>query len=133
MGVYDRVSRNKIKKLKEDLSRALEEWPVDALVKDVLLDVTYDTVVSKTNRIKSLFKISRRDRVHGIVGARYEHTNLGEPYHVLTYYLTRKSIEEAIAKLGALVSFLDEYLVGKDYVDSTEFERIGKDIDTPEG
>lgn len=87
MGVYDRVSRNKIKKLKEDLSRALEEWPVDALVKDVLLDVTYDTVVSKTNRIKSLFKISRRDRVHGIVGARYEHTNLGEPYHVLTYYL----------------------------------------------
>lgn len=131
MGVHDQVSRNKIIGLKEDLLKALKEWPSDALIKDVLIEVAYDTVVSKTNRIKNLFKISQRDKVHGIVGARYEHNVRGEPYHVLTYYLTRNNIEEAAMKLGELVSFFEEHFADKDYIDSVAFERIGKDAGTP--
>lgn len=99
MAASDSLTASQVRAFLSDLTIVLKSWPTDALVKDILVDVSYDTIVSKTNRMKFILKEPRIDTIHGIVGARYELNEVGQPHHVLTYYSTRTAIQGAVENL----------------------------------
>lgn len=108
MAASDSLTASQVRAFLSDLTIVLKSWPTDALVKDILVDVSYDTIVSKTNRMKFILKEPRIDTIHGIVGARYELNEVGQPHHVLTYYSTRTAIQGAVENLEVIANFLED-------------------------
>lgn len=51
MAASDSLKASQVRDFQSDLVTVLEKWPANALVKDILVDVSYDTIVSKTNRM----------------------------------------------------------------------------------
>ena len=80
-------------------------------VKQILLDVYYNDLISKSGRIQELLRISG-DCNDNIVGARFSNTSPKEN-HIITYYVTWDVLEEAIQKLSEAKKLVDEQLGGK--------------------
>ena len=129
MGKKDRLAAHKIQKIILDIQDVLINWPNATLVEDILVDVHYDTVVAKSNRAKFLLPGSL-DRTHGVVGARYEYGKNGTPYHIITYYVTAKTLEDAIKYLKIVQNFLSRNFEQGE-ITSREFDLIGDKYQPP--
>ncbi|MEC4183774.1 S8 family peptidase [Adlercreutzia sp. R21] len=132
MGASDALTAAHIRSFKSSLEKTLANWPEKALVEDILVDVWYDTIVSKTNRLHLLLKERHIDDVHGVVGARYEMNDLEQPCHVLTYYVTRDAIKTSLENLDAAIRFLQSHF-GEDALKKATFDKIGETLDPPKG
>ena len=132
MAASDSLTASQVRAFLSDLTIVLKSWPTDALVKDILVDVSYDTIVSKTNRMKFILKEPRIDTIHGIVGARYELNEVGQPHHVLTYYSTRTAIQGAVENLEVIANFLEDNF-GSEAFRKSDFSEIGKRLAPPHG
>lgn len=132
MAASDSLKASQVRDFQSDLVTVLEKWPANALVKDILVDVSYDTIVSKTNRMQLILKEPRIDMVHGIVGARYELDERGRPYHVLTYYSSRTAIQLAVANLDLVATFLEDNF-GSKSLKKDKFSEIGEGLTPPHG
>ena len=107
-----KTESNIMKKLVEDLQNVLKYFDLNnKYIKDILIDVYYNDIISKSGRMNELLKISG-DCNDTIVGARFSDEVEGEENHIITHYVSKQVIDEAIQKLRIAISFLDNELGG---------------------
>ena len=82
------------------------------VINDVLIDVCYNDLISKSRRIKAFLKKESRDVDDSIVGARFTDGNIEDEKHVITYYIDRNTINNSINNLRAVKEFLSLELNG---------------------
>lgn len=130
-GASDVVTKAKIDFVCAEFERVLSEWPKTAIVKGILLEVHYDTIVSKNNRFHQLLKCPLRDITHGVVGARFEGIRDSKPFHIHTFYIPESIVQDAVDDLKIVSSFVNGLL--SQYVDKDVFDKIGEDFKAPDG
>lgn len=79
----------------------------------ILLDVNYNDIIAKSNRIQELLKPRGRAINDTIVGARFSDAPEGEENHIITHYVDASTVHNAIEMLEAAKKFLNERLGGK--------------------
>ncbi len=85
---------------------------VDNLLDGLLIDVYYNDIIAKSNRIKRLLKPRGKEANDLIVGARFSDAEEGEENHIITYYVKEKTVDESIQQLEVIRKFLVEELDG---------------------
>lgn len=82
----------------------------DKYVKDILIDVYYNDIISKSGRVQEVLRI-KGDCNDKIVGARFSDVENNEN-HIITYYISRAELEDGIKKLTESKKLVDEQLNG---------------------
>ncbi len=104
---------NDLKKLVLDLKRVKEFYVSnDKYVNGILIDVYYNDIISKSGRIREVLTI-KGECNDSIVGARFTNSLPGDENHIITHYVDKEVIDEAINKLKIAADFIDNYLDGE--------------------
>lgn len=119
------TSSSLISDLINDLKRVKEFYNKNKFIKEILVDAYYNDIIAKSGRIRSLLK-STGDCSDFIVGARFSNAPLGNENHIITYYVTRDTIDSAISRLIDAKSLIDEQLGG--IATSSNFDSSDKTI-----
>ncbi len=108
------TSSERISKLIDDLNHVLVYYDsISPLTKKLLIDINYNDIIAKSNRVVSLLKPEGSDPNHAIVGARFSEAEEGKENHIITYYVDRKTIERSIDNLKIAQAFLADRLGGE--------------------
>ena len=108
------TTTEKIDKLCEDLHSLLRFYNSSPrFVKNILVDVNYNDIIAKSNRIRALIKPEGKEANDMVVGARFSNAPVGEENHIITYYVDEVTIKNTIENLEAAKRFLNEKLSGK--------------------
>lgn len=104
----------KIDSLSNDLKTILRFYRISAKLLDgYLIDVKYNDIIAKSNRIQALLKPVGKTTNDIVVGARFSDDPDGEENHIITYYVDKGTIEETIVNLEITKKFLQDKLNGK--------------------
>lgn len=104
----------KIDSLSNDLKTILRFYRNSAKLPDgYLIDVKYNDIIAKSNRIQALLKPVGKTTNDIVVGARFSDDPDGEESHIITYYVDKGTIEETIVNLEITKKFLQDKLNGK--------------------
>ena len=57
------------------------------IIQGILVDVNYNDIIAKTNRIREVLKPAGRAINDVVVGARFSDAQDGEENHIITYYI----------------------------------------------
>lgn len=108
------TSTEKIDELIDSL-RAVLRFYKDHLriTNDVMIDVWYNDIIAKSNRVRELLKPSRHSTNDTVVGARFSDAPEGEENHIITHYVDEKTINKTIEELQIAREFLLKRLGGK--------------------
>lgn len=113
-----KTTSNKIDTLIKQLNKVKTFFlSENRFVKNILVDVYYDDIIAKSSRIKELLK-DKNECNDSIVGARFYVNDSGKENHVITHYVSRDAIEEAITKLEEAKNFIDNCLDGEANLDN---------------
>ena len=82
-------------------------------LENILVDVNYNDIIAKSNRIQAVLKPVGKKPNDMVVGARFSDAPEGQENHIITYYLDEATIEKTIANLGVVKKFLSDKLNGK--------------------
>ena len=82
-------------------------------LENILVDVNYNDIIAKSNRIKAVLRPSGKKTNDIVVGARFSDASKGEENHIITYYVDETTIKETIESLGIVKKFLMDKLDGK--------------------
>lgn len=83
------------------------------ITNDVMIDVWYNDIIAKSNRVRELLKPSRHFTNDTVVGARFSDAPEGEENHIITHYVDEKTINKTIEELQIAREFLLKRLGGK--------------------
>lgn len=83
------------------------------ITNDVMIDVWYNDIIAKSNRVRELLKPSRHSTNDTVVGARFSDAPEGEENHIITHYVDEKTINRTIEELQIAREFLLKRLGGK--------------------
>lgn len=83
------------------------------ITNDVMIDVWYNDIIAKSNRVRELLKPSRHSTNDTVVGARFSDAPEGEENHIITHYVDEKTINKTIEELQIAREFLLKRLGGK--------------------
>ena len=83
------------------------------ITNDVMIDVWYNDIIAKSNRVRELLKPSRHSTNDTVVGARFSDAPEGEENHFITHYVDEKTINKTIEELQIAREFLLKRLGGK--------------------
>lgn len=83
------------------------------IIKNILIDVNYNDIIAKSNRIRELLKPVGKSPNDAIVGARFSDAPEGQENHIITYYVEQKTIQTTIEELEVVYRFISEQLNGK--------------------
>lgn len=104
----------KIDKLCDELNAILRFYRSSPqFIQDILIDVNYNDIIAKSNRIKALLKPEGKAANDAVVGARFSDAPVGEENHIITYYLEESTIKKTIENLQIAKRFLNDKLSGK--------------------
>jgi len=79
-----------------------------------LVDINYNDIIAKSNRVQALLKPNSRTEPNDIVvGARFSDATEGQENHIITYYADAKTIQNTLHDLEEARRFLSERLGGK--------------------
>lgn len=118
------TSIEKIQSLIDDLNVVLRYYgSVPRVVEGILVDVKYNDIVAKSNRIRELLKPLRGNTNDTIVGARFSDAPAGKENHIITHYVNDNTIRETINKLTIAKKLLKDQLGGK--ATSLNFKKPG--------
>ncbi len=107
------VSVEKINDIERNLISIVSFYDnADKLFRGFLIDVNYNDIIAKTNRIKELLKQRGKKINDIIVGARFSDDEEGKEKHIITYYIDKNTIEDALQKLSIVKKFIVEKLNG---------------------
>ena len=98
------LSATKVYSLADELERLLQVWQGSQLIKDILIDVEYIKLVAKSNRVQSIFIGDKDHPNRYVVGARFSEDNR----HIITYYVTKEMVRQAIHELKCCARYIDE-------------------------
>jgi len=80
----------------------------------ILVDINYNDIIAKSNRVQALLKPNSRTEPNDIVvGARFSDAPEGQENHIITYYADAKTIQNTLHDLEEARRFLSERLGGK--------------------
>ncbi|MBR0092309.1 MAG: S8 family serine peptidase, partial [Lachnospiraceae bacterium] len=107
------VSTEQVEGLIEDLKSVIRYYETGTrFVEGFFVDVYYNDIVPKSNRIVELLKPTGRKANDMIVGARFSDAPEGQENHIITYYVDEKTIRNTISKLEDVKRFIYEELGG---------------------
>lgn len=108
------TSADKVAMLIESL-RAVKRFYTDSpkVIKNLLIDVNYNDIIAKSNRIQALLKPTGRATNDIIVGARFSAAEEGEENHIITYYADLATVDRTIDELEIIRRFIQDRLSGK--------------------
>lgn len=95
------------------------------LLKHALIDIRYNDIIAKSNRVRELLKGSKSPD-NTIVGARFSDAEPGLENHIITHYVEFSAIDSTIQKLRFAQRFLSEKLDGR--ADKKNFNKPGSTI-----
>lgn len=108
------ATTEKIDRLCDELNAILRFYKNSSqFIKDILIDVNYNDIIAKSNRIKALLKPAGKDTNDAVVGARFSDAPEGEENHIITYYVDENTIKNTINNLKIAKCFLNDKLSGK--------------------
>lgn len=113
--VRDDTTSEKIDALIDDLNAVLRYYrSVPKMLDRILIDVNYNDIIAKSNRIREILKPAGTAQTNDVVvGARFSNAPAGEENHIITYYVDAATIERTIQKLRIAQKFLEDQLNGK--------------------
>lgn len=113
--VRDDTTSEKIDALIDDLNAVLRYYRgVPKMLDRILIDVNYNDIIAKSNRIKEVLKPAGSVKTNDIVvGARFSNAPAGEENHIITYYVDAATIERTIQELRIAQKFLEDRLNSK--------------------
>lgn len=112
--MHAETSIEKIDDICEDLRTVLRFYKNSPkFLEKILIDVNYNDIIAKSNRIQALLKPSGKKTNDMVVGARFSDAPEGEENHIITYYLDETTIEKTIENLSVVKIFLQDKLNGK--------------------
>lgn len=108
------VSEERVVTLIESL-RAVKRFYTDSpkVIKDMLVDVNYNDIIAKSNRIQAVLKPTGKATNDIIVGARFSSAGEGAENHIITYYADYTTVDRTINELEVIKKFIRERLDGK--------------------
>lgn len=83
------------------------------ITNDLMIDVWYNDIIAKSNRVRELLKPSKHSTNDTVVGARFSDAPEGEENHIITHYVDEKTIHKTIEELQIAREFLLKRLGGK--------------------
>lgn len=83
------------------------------ITNDVMIDVWYNDIIAKSDRVRELLKPGRHSTNDTVVGARFSDAQEGEENHIITHYVDEKTIHKTIEELQIAREFLLKRLDGK--------------------
>ena len=105
---------DKIQGLCDDLRTVLRFYENSPkFLENILVDVNYNDIIAKSNRIQELLKPVGKKTNDVVVGARFSDAPEGQENHIITYYVDQKTIENTLEDLEKVKTFLNEKLNGK--------------------
>lgn len=108
------ITTEKINTLLESLRTVLRFYRNSPkYLEKILIDVNYNDIIAKSNRMQELLKPSGISINDTIVGARFSDLPEGKENHIITHYVDSRIIQNAINMLESARKFLDEQLAGK--------------------
>lgn len=108
------TSVEKIDTLIESLRTVLRFYRnAPKVLEKILIDVNYNDIIAKTNRMQELFKPRGESINDTIVGARFSDAPAGEENHIITHYVDINTLHKSIEMLAVAKDFLNEHLGGK--------------------
>lgn len=107
------VSSEKIDLLVDGLRAVLRYYrSVPKILNNILIDVNYNDIIAKTNRIQAILKPLGKTTNDVVVGARFSDAPEGQENHIITYYIDTATIERTIDEMLVVKQFLDQALNG---------------------
>ncbi|WEV69556.1 S8 family peptidase [Bifidobacterium sp. ESL0775] len=117
-----KVTKLEVTALRDDLNKVIKFWKNEKRVAiNALVEVHYNTVIAKSNRIRRLLAENGTDSSNTIVGARFEDANTRHPKHVITHYVSRATLQKTSNELLQCAQILGE--IGGS-IDSDGLKRI---------
>ena len=95
--------------------RAVKRFYADTpkIIKNLLVDVNYNDIIAKSNRIQALLKPTGKATNDIIVGARFSTAQEGEENHIITYYADLAAVDRTLSELETIKMFIRDRLNGK--------------------
>lgn len=122
------VSLEKIDQLSESLRAVLRYYRSEPqILNNILIDVCYNDIIAKSNRIKELLRPVGIDINDIVVGARFSDAHDGEENHIITYYVDVETINKTLKELVVVKRFIEGELGGK--ATTTNFNETDKKDD----
>ena len=108
------TSTEKIDELIDSLRAVLRFYKDNSrITNNVMIDVWYNDIIAKSNRVRELLKPSKHSTNDTVVGARFSDAPEGEENHIITHYVDEKTIYKTIEELQVAKEFLLKRLGGK--------------------
>ncbi len=108
------TSTEKIDELIDSLRAVLRFYKDNPrITNDMMIDVWYNDIIAKSNRVRELLKPSKHSANDTVVGARFSDAPEGEENHIITHYVDEKTINKTIEELQVAKEFLLKRLGGK--------------------
>ena len=118
------VDASKLNLLLENLSELQKYWQSQSLLPGALITVYYNKVAAKSNRLQNLLGNCSNTPNGSIVGAKF---SLEEsPKHIITHYVSLKTLKESIERLRVTIDILDQEFHGE--ISHDTIEQIDKKI-----
>lgn len=107
------VSSKKIDQLSENLRAVLRYYQEKPqILKNILIDICYNDIIAKSNRVKELLKPFGIDVNDVVVGARFSDDSDGKENHIITYYVDVGTIKRTLSDLDIIKRFIENELDG---------------------
>ena len=110
---HAKTTTEKMDALIETLKAVLRYYrSIPRILDSILIDVNYNDIIAKSNRIRALLKPPHKDINDVVVGARFSDAPNGSENHIITYYVDTATIENTLVELEIARRFLSERLDG---------------------
>lgn len=111
---HDETTTEKIDTLIETLRAVLRYYrSMPRVLNNILVDINYNDIIAKSNRVQVLLKPPRKSTNDIVVGGRFSDAPDGKENHIITYYVDTETIENTLRELEEARRFLSERLAGK--------------------
>jgi hypothetical protein len=108
------TSTEKIDQLIDSLRAVLRYYKDNPRITDkMMIDIWYNDIIAKSNRVKELLKPNRQSTNDTVVGARFSDAPEGEENHIITHYVDENTVNKTIEELLIAKEFLQTRLGGK--------------------
>lgn len=114
------VNYNDVIRLTNNLKQIKIFWENQKILSQVLVNVHYNKIVAKSNRIKTLFTIGKKTSDNSIVGAKFSNDN--SPKHIITHYISHDILNNAIEQLTTISSIMKRNSIN--IIDCDNFDKI---------
>lgn len=112
--VHAGTSVEKIDSICDDLKSILRYYSnSQRFLENILIDVNYNDIIAKSNRIQAVLKPSGKKTNDAVVGARFSDAPEGKENHIITYYVDEATVKKTIYNLGVVRKFLIDKFAGK--------------------